>query len=221
MTKYRICVSLLSGLGFVSLLCLLLNIPVVSLLLFALFAPGAIATTLVLRFANWDSNLALFAANVVIYSMVAFVLIILRFRDSEATALRRFAVRMLFPVAAISFLACFSAFNPLVPVGMAELSTLELGLQQAIRPQMRLQDARAVLTAKGVEFNEHLEDSQSLVFQGQDKKITAAVGDRVLVSRFRTSAFNFPCGYDMEVILLFGQDDKLKDQYVRRFPMCP
>jgi len=104
---------------------------------------------------------------------------------------------------------------------MAELSNQELGLQQALPENMSLQDARSVLKAKGIQFYESIETSKTVVFQGPDRKITAAVGDRVLVSRFQTSASRFPCGYDMEVVLLFGRDERLKERYVNRFPICP
>jgi len=57
--------------------------------------------------------------------------------------------------------------------------------------------------------------------QGPDKRIDARTGDRVIVSRWRTSAWSFPCGYDLEIILLFALDEKLKDRYIRRFPVCP
>ena len=87
---------------------------------------------------------------------------------------------------------------------------------------MGLQDARSVLKSKGIQFYESIQDSEDVVFNnGIDRKIMAAAGDRVLSSRFQTSASTFPCGYDMQVILVFGHDEKLKERYVHRFPICP
>jgi len=70
MTKYRVCASLLAGVGFVSALCLSLNIPVIGLVLFALFAPGAIAVAGFIG--EWGSFAVLLGANVLIYSTLAF-----------------------------------------------------------------------------------------------------------------------------------------------------
>ena len=221
MTKYRVCVSLLSGLGLTSLVCLLLNIPWANFFLFALFTPGAVVLNIMLRSANWDSIPALLGANVIVYSILVLVVILLRFRSIQAVRLKRIAIWMVLPVTATSCLVCFPSLNPLLPRGMADLSRQELGLQQALPLNIGLQDARAVLKAKGIQFYESIEKSESVVFQGPDGKITATAGDRVLSSQFQTSASRFPCGYDMWVILLFGHDERLKDRYVHRFPICP
>jgi hypothetical protein len=220
MTKYRICISILGGLGLTSLVCLLLNIPWANFFLFALFTPGAIVLNILPRSANWDSVPALLGANAVFYSILALVVILLRFRSIQPVKLRHIAIWMAVPVTAMLCLVCFPSLNPLLPVGMAELSRQELGLQQALPLNMRLEDARSLLLAKGIQFGESIENSD-VVFQVPDRKIAIAAGDRVLTSRFQTSAFRFPCGYDMQVILLFGQDERLKERYVHRFPICP
>jgi hypothetical protein len=220
MTKYRVCASFLAGVGFVSVLCLSLNIPAANFLLSALFAPGAIVIA-PFNFGERSSVVALFGANVLTYSVLAFGVILLRFRELLEGELKRFSVRMLSPIVAISTLACFPALNPMLPVGMADLAKQERELQQALNPSVNLQDARSVLNNRHVEFGEQLQESDALVFQGPDKRINAEAGDRVIVSRWRTSAWSFPCGYDMEIILLFGPDEKLKDRYIRRFPLCP
>jgi hypothetical protein len=49
----------------------------------------------------------------------------------------------------------------------------------------------------------------------------AQSGDTVLVSRFDTGAFEFPCGYIMQIVLVFGHDRNLKDRHIHRFRMCP
>jgi hypothetical protein len=103
---------------------------------------------------------------------------------------------------------------------MAELSRQELELKKALPLNMGLDDARGVLRAKGVEFQESIERVEGVIFNGPDAKIKAVPGDRVLSSRFRTSASNFVCVYDMNIILLFGQDERLKERYIHRFPLC-
>ena len=220
MTKYRVCTALLIGVGFVSTICLLLNIPVANLFLLMLFAPGAIAIA-ALKFAEWDSITALLGANVVIYSALAFGLILVRFRGLPDETFKRFAVRMLLPVVVLSILACFPVLNPILPVGMAELARQERELQQALNPRINLQEARSVLKSRGIDFGEQVQQTEGLVFQGPEKLITAGTGDHVIVSRWQTSAATFPCGYDMEIILLFGPDEKMKNRYIRRFRICP
>ena len=39
------------------------------------------------------------------------------------------------------------------------------------------------------------------MFHGLNKQISASAGDRLLTSRWQTSARSFPCGYDTEIIL--------------------
>jgi len=221
MTKYRICIAFLSGLGFTSLVCLLLNIPVVNFFLSALLIPGAIVLSILSRSENWESIPALLGVSSVIYSILSLVVILLRFRNTQAAKLRQIAIWLVFPVVAMSSLACFPSLNPLWPVGMAELSRQEIELKKALPLNMSLDNARGVLRARGVEIQESIERAESVVFESPDAKIKAVAGDRVLSSRFQTSATNFVCGYDMNVILLFGQDERLKERYVRRFPICP
>jgi hypothetical protein len=162
----------------------LLNIPWANFFLSALFTPGAIVLNILLRSANWDLIPALLGANVVFYSGLTLVVILLLFRSIHA-------------------------------------AKQELGLQEALPVNMGLQDARSVLKAKGIQFFESIENSENIVFKGPDRQITAAAGDRVLFSRLQTSASRFPCGHDMEIILLFGQNEKLKERYVQRLPICP
>ncbi len=220
MTKYRICIAILSGLGFTSLACLLLNIPVANIFLSALFIPGGILLSILSGSENGDSIPALLGVSSALYSILAFVVILLRFRNTQAARLRQIAVWLVFPVSAMSCLACFPSLNPLWPAGMAELSRQELELEKALPLNMGLDDARGVLRAKGVEFQESIERVEGVIFDGPDAKIKAVPGDRVLSSRFRTSASNFACAYDMNIILLFGQDERLKERYIHRFPIC-
>jgi hypothetical protein len=36
-----------------------------------------------------------------------------------------------------------------------------------------------------------------------------------------TEAGEFPCSYAIDVVLVFGPDDALKQKYIHRFPLCP
>jgi hypothetical protein len=104
---------------------------------------------------------------------------------------------------------------------MDQLSKSENELQEALPVGMELDQARAVLRSKGIDVHEETETSESLVLKREDTSITAEAGDRVISARLETDAAQFPCGYDIEVVLLFGRDEKMKNQYVRRLPVCP
>jgi hypothetical protein len=221
MTKHRVYVSLLSGLGFVSLVCLLLNIPVANFFLLALFTPGGIAVSTLPWHTNWISISALLGANVVIYSVLVFVVFLLWFKTMEPAKLTQISRWIVLPVAAVSCLACLPSLNPLWPRGMMELSKQESQLQNDLPVGMRLQDARSVLQAHKIQFHELIEESESIVFQTAEKTIKAGPGDRVFSSEFQTAVFSFPCGYDLQVILVFGRDERLKARYVHRLPICP
>lgn len=200
---------------------MLFNVPVANFFLLALFIPGGIAVSILPWHTNWISISAMLGANVVIYSILVFALLLLRFRTIERAKLRQIASRMVLPVAAISCLACFPSLNPLWPKGMAQLSKQESELQSALPLDMRLQDVRSTLMAKGIEAVDFVENSDGVVFQGPDKKITARAGDRVLSGTSQTSASSFPCSYEIQIVLVFGPDERLKERYVRRFPICP
>jgi hypothetical protein len=72
-----------------------------------------------------------------------------------------------------------------------------------------------------MDFHEETEASETVVLKREDTSITAEPGDRVMWARLETDASQFPCGYDIEVVLVFGPDEKIKDQYVHRSRVCP
>jgi hypothetical protein len=78
-----------------------------------------------------------------------------------------------------------------------------------------------VLNSKKIQFYESTEPSDGVVLQNPQATITAQSGETVLVSRFDTEAFEFPCGYDMQIVLVFGHDRNLKQRYMHRFRICP
>lgn len=192
MTKYRLAVGLLWGIGFTSLLCLLMNL-------------------------NWFFGMLLIPSG-----LFAFAAPLLVLRGVRLEQLRRIAVWSTIPTAAVAVLACIPALNPLWPHGMGELGKQESELQTAIPLGMSLDQVRSVLTSRKIQFYESTQQSDGIVLQHpQEATVTAQSGDTVLVSRFHTEAFEFPCGYDMQIILVFGRDLNLKQRYIERFRMCP
>lgn len=161
------------------------------------------------------------AANAVIYAVVLFVGLSIFARGIAAEKIRLAAVWLVLPVAILTGLVCIPTLNPLWPRGMMELTKQEKALQDALPVGMGIDGARAVLHSKGIQFQEQTETSQAAVINRSDKSITAAAGDRVISARLETEASQFPCGYDIEVVLLFGPDERMKDQYVHRLRLCP
>jgi hypothetical protein len=191
MTKYRLTIAALWSIGFTSLLCLLMNL-------------------------NWFIGLLLLPG-----ALAAFAVPLLVFRRVRLEQLRRIACWSVAPVAAVAVLACIPAMNPLWPHGMADLAKRESELQTAIPVGTSLEQVRGVLNSKKIQFYESTEPSDGIVLQNPEETITAQSGDTVLVSRFQTEAFEFPCGYDMQIVLLFGHDRNLKQRFIHRFRMCP
>jgi hypothetical protein len=190
MTKYRLTIAALWGIGFTSSLCLLMNL-------------------------DWIIGLFLLPGGLAAFAVTSLV-----FRRARLEQLRRIAGWSIAPVAAVAVLACIPALNPLWPHGMSELAKQESDLQIAIPFGMSLDQVRDVLNSRKIQFHESTE-SDGVVLQNPSETITAQSGDTVLVSRFQTDAFQFPCGYDIQIVLLFGHDRNLKQRYIHRFPMCP
>jgi hypothetical protein len=146
----------------------------------------------------------------------------LMFRKAGLQPLRRIAGWSVLPVAVLATLACIPSMNPLWPHAMTELARQESDLQTAIPVGMSLKQVRGVLNSRKIQFYESTEQSDGIVLQyPQERTMTAQSGDVVLVSRFDTEAFEFPCGYDMQIVLVFGHNGNLKERYIHRFRMCP
>lgn len=224
MARYRVAVSLLCGAGFTSLVLALIKLSSpsgVALILSLLLLPGGIIAHLAVRSQEIGPPLLVLAANAAVYAGVLFVGLSILARRVAAEKLRLSTIRLVLPVAILTGLVCVPALNPLWPRGMTELTKQEKVLQDALPMGMGMDVARAVLRSKGIRFQEETETSNAVVVSRPDGRITAAAGDRVISARLETEASQFPCGYDIEVVLLFGPDGRMKDQYVHRLRLCP
>lgn len=224
MAKYRIAVALLSGSGFASFLLLLLKVSpaaIISGILIFLLTPGGVLADLLSRSKEFSSPLAVLGANALVYSVVASVFVFRVFRSSSDTTMRLVTIRLAIPALALVSLACVPAFNPLWPRGMMELAKQERELQDALPLGAGLDQARTVLQAKGIRFQEWVETGQTVALDdGNGKRITAVAGDKVVYARMETGASQFPCDYEIQMVLLFGQDDRLKQQHIQRLRLC-
>jgi hypothetical protein len=220
---YRIVAAFVSGTGFAGLVFLLLKaliLTILSLPLSIFLFPGGILTDLLVPYKESGLPLGVLAANALVYSVVAYVAISTFWRSASAVTMRRATKQFAVPAAILFGLACVPALNPLWPRGLNELTKQESELQVALPLGIELNQARAILQSKGIEFREETESSANVILQ-REERLTVAAGDRLLSARFQTNASVFPCGYDMEIVLLFGRNDKLKQQYIHRFRICP
>lgn len=224
MAKYRVAVALLCGAGFTALLVILIKLSMpsgIALLLSLLLLPGSAVAHLAVGSQEIGPPLLVLAANAVVYAVVLFVGLSVFGGGVPAEKMQRATIRLMFPVAILIGLVCIPALNPLWPRGMSELTKQERTLQDALPVGMGMDGARAVLRSEGIQFQEETETSQAAVINRSGKSITAAAGDRVISARLETEAGQFPCGYDIEVVLLFGPDERMKDRYVHRLRLCP
>ncbi len=222
--KYRIAAALVLGMGFISLVLLLLRMLIsttVSVPLSIFLVPGGMLIALLAG--SRETNLALTVpfANALVYSGIAYVAILVLWRSASLATMRRIITRLAPLAAILLILTSIPPFNPLWPRGMLALKEEESGLQSALPLGTGLDQAKATLDSKGVQFRGETESSGGVVLEREGLQLTAAPGDRVLAARYQTDARTFPCGYDMEIVLLFGRDDKLKQQYVHRLRVCP
>jgi hypothetical protein len=224
MAKYRVAVGLLCGAGFTSLLLLLIKLSSpsgIALLVSLLLLPGGAIAHFLSKSPEIDPPLLVLAANAVVYAAVPFVGLFIFGRGVAPEKMRLATIRLVFPVALLVGLACTPTLNPLWPRGMTELTKQEKALRDALPVGIGMDGARSVLRSKGIQFQEETETSKAVVVNRTAGSMTAAAGDRVISARLETEASQFPCGYDIEVVLLFGPDQRMKDQYVHRLRLCP
>jgi hypothetical protein len=221
--KYKTLIALLSGSAAASSFILLLNVRslMVSIVASILISPGAVLVAFIHSSDQTDSPLAVLTANALVYSVIALIVVIVFCRKVTTATLRLVVIRLVIPALLLVALACVPAFNRLWPRGMAELTTQEKELREAFPVGMEVERARATMRAKGIDFYERTETSETVLLERGDTRVTAQPGDRVMSARLETGATQFPCGYDIEVLLLFGSDERMRRQYVHRQPLCP
>jgi hypothetical protein len=221
--KHKACVALLIGAGFTSFLVLALNISpaLASVAVLVLLAPGSVTGSLLSRSTELGPPFAILAGNTVFYAVAVYFIISRYWATEDAVKARRIAAWLIVPVVALSSLVCFPRFNPLWPRGINDLTKQQRDLQAAFHLGMELSQCRAALQTRGISIREETEPTEGVVLERGDRKITNIAGDRILSARFQTGASSYPCGYDMEIILVFGQDNKLKQQYIAPLRICP
>lgn len=108
------------------------------------------------------------------------------------------------------------------PHGYRQLEQLESRLDQLTPQGARVEDVRAGLSQEGIEYREWLQESAApLLWDASGIKIAANPGEHVVSSRHPTEAWQFPCGEQLNIILVFDGQNRLIRRYIGRFHMCP
>jgi hypothetical protein len=219
MTRYKVSIAVMAGTAVTSIALLMLNI---SFIFYTLLTPGAVAVNVICGFDYDPSAAALIMANAFFYSCLAGATVASnRFRSMDSADMRTLAIRLAIPALFLFCLACIPAVSPIWPRGMTALKKMESELQQAINAEMSLEQSRAVLKSNGIVFSEEREKVTTSVFRTGALTISAVAGDTLVFSNMSPQASQYPCGYKLEVVLVFGQDEKLRQRYISRTPVCP
>lgn len=219
MNSAQIAFGFLVGALLTSLFCFLLFIPLVNVFSLIALMPGWMGSDIIL---GRHSIPGLLIFNMVFYSLAGFVVAGLVSRRTSSTTLRRLLLWSILPVVSLFCLTWFPSTNPLWPRGMDELARQEAELNMSLPLDTDVTRAREVLANEKIQFQEWVETSNSVLMREGDTEVRAEIGDRILSSRYSTKAVMFPCGFDMEIYLVFGgQDGRLKSRYVHRLSICP
>lgn len=217
----RLCVaSLLFGVAIASLLAVVLNVPRLGHEADVLLIPGGIVASVFSR-ALVPHPMLLLVANAIFYAMCFFGLCLSLRRWLTASIVRLGPWAVGFLAVVLFALACIPRFDPLWPHGMGELRDREVRLRNLIRGDMTIDEVRAALEQESIPLNEETEDRARDILRNRNTQIIASAGDRLIFSRFRTDAIQYPCDYDLQVVVLFAPDGKIKNRYVASLPICP
>jgi len=149
-------------------------------------------------------------------------------RDRQAVAgiqkraeSRRVNIWLAFPVGVLVILACVPTLDPLWPAGMSQLARQEAQLQEILPVGIDLEQARGVLRSQGIQSWEHVEKYDNVIFTRPEGSTSVASGDIVISAQIWTKAGQFPCVYRIDVVLLFGKEQRLTKRSIHRMRMCP
>jgi len=109
-----------------------------------------------------------------------------------------------------------------LPHGYRQLEQLESRLGRLTPQGARIEDVRAGLSREGITYYERMEQTAGpLLSDGSGVKISASPGEYVISSRHPTEAWQFPCGEQLNIILVFDGQQRLIRRYIGRFHVCP
>jgi hypothetical protein len=104
---------------------------------------------------------------------------------------------------------------------MTQLARREAQLHEILPVGIDLEQARGVLRSEGIQFWEQIQESDGIVLSRPEGSLSAASGDTVVSAQIPTNAGQFPCGYRIDVVLVFDKERTLRERFIRRFRICP
>jgi hypothetical protein len=175
MTRYRLSLAALFGVGLSILAPLSLRGPLwLAVAAWYVVYPG-------FRFAEFfaqpDSLILTMAGNTVLYSAIAFLILLGLKRILTASSLRLASIWLAMPVAGLVALSLYPSLNPMLPGGMAKLEWQATELRNAFPDLMNVEQARAALRSKNIYFDES-EASAGPVLLGDGKTTMVAASWR-------------------------------------------
>ena len=218
--KCRLLLAILCGVGFTALVALSLNIPSGIVLVLSLFlAPGSLLSAMLLHTQYFGEPLIVLAFDACLYSFITYVTL-RRFRIGSQKE-RLAALTIVGPVLLVASMACIPAMSPLWPRGMLRLAEEEKSLKGGLPVGTSLDSARAFLVAQKVQTYDYEVRAEEPVLENAHARIVAKPGDQLVSARIETEAEQFPCGYVIQVALVFGPDRSLRERYIERSAVCP
>ncbi|MGB6773850.1 MAG: hypothetical protein WBD25_09340 [Terriglobales bacterium] len=143
MTRYRLALAVLCGVGLSILAPLSLRGPLwVAVPVRYVVYPGLLVAEF---FAQPDSVLLIITGNAALYSILAFLIVLGFKRILTDTSLRLASIWLAVPVAGLITLSLCPSHNTMLPGGMAKLERQATELRNAFSDAMNVEQARAVL----------------------------------------------------------------------------
>jgi len=219
--KYCFILASIVGIGFTAVVTLSLNVPSSPVLVaaFVFLTPGGIIAS-PRGSLGWGPVISVLAIDAIVYSAIAFAT--LRYWLRPEKHLMRSLVLILGPPATVlGCLACVPKLSPVWPRGMDKLADEERSIRAGLPIGVGSNSARAFLMASGLDSSEQEIGRESLVFQAGKIGLTAQPAERAMWAKSHVIAEQFPCSFAIQVALVFGKDEKLRDKYVGRTGICP
>lgn len=220
---YRLLFAVVAALGMASLVALTLSVTFAGIYL---GAPGLPIAMVFGALTQSDSAL-IFPFSVFLgYFCVALLFVF--WKPSDGRVWRRRTLIIAIPVTVLAGLASVPRMDPLIPEGMAGLREKESLLRSQIKDRTTVEQAEGILKSGGIQFTEEVKASDIQILSRGNRTIDASAGDLVLSNHLSpygggadTDAYQFPCSYHLQVVLIFDQNRKLMQRYIDEMPLCP
>jgi hypothetical protein len=219
---YKLIVALLAGIGLTAAAALSLNLPVTPFIMVAAFflMPGGLADSLLFKSHGLGDASTILTFSAIFYSTIAYL--ILQFWLPVGDRRLRFAATAAaLPVLIVACLACVPSISPIWPRGMKHLTEQEAMFRDALPLGLDLDSARTFLKSRGISVYDQEMSDGAVVFQNAHERMFAEASERVLSAKIETEAGQFPCGYRIDIVLIFNQNRRLEHRHIERFPICP